>query len=68
MGYDGSASSAIVTYSSADEAATALTSSEAVLGCDGIQLRQLSLTDANADNHTDVSAAGFTQVTVPFLL
>jgi len=57
VGYTGSASSAVVTYSSTDEAARALSSSEVVLGCHDVQLHPLS-----ADSHLSASDAGVVEV------
>lgn len=45
-----------MTYASADEASAALASSEAVLGCDGVQLQLLPAADDAA------AAAGVIQV------
>jgi len=55
VGYNGSASSALVTYSSADDAARALCSSEAVLGRHHVQLQPLSADDASAAGISKVS-------------
>ena len=58
MGHNENTCSAVVTYSTADEASMALASSEAVLGCDDVQLRQLF-----ADNAAATAVSRVSQVT-----